>query len=152
MKIDKDQLIEGPFGGNACYEQTFTNEGEEIKTWLCFGSGYSSSTLMKEGSKTLLNLIETSPELYKDLFFTDKNKYVWAPATISLPEKGMVFVDGKSKEDWNWSAAKATKIPDADLGKYPEGQTHKMDMPNAKSFKRNDFMDALEYIGFYAID
>ena len=93
MKIDKDQLIEGPFGGNACYEQTFTNEGEEIKTWLCFGSGYSSSTLMKEGSKTLLNLIETSPELYKDLFFTDKNKYVWAPDPnnwISSPKHKVV--------------------------------------------------------------
>tara|TARA_R110002050_G_scaffold290008_2_gene443263 strand:- start:1483 stop:1938 length:456 start_codon:yes stop_codon:yes gene_type:complete len=151
MKQNVDQLVQGPFGSNACYEQTFDSEGQEIKTWLCFGSGYSTSTLMIEGSKTVADLLETSPELYKDLLHTDKDKRVWAPATISLPEKGMVFVDGSSKEDWKWSAATAIKIPEADLEKYPDGQTYKMDMKNAKSFKRNDFMDALEHIGFYTI-
>ncbi len=103
-------------------------------------------------SKSVEELIETSPELYKDLLHTDKEKRVWAPATITLPAKGMVFLDGTSKEDWKWSAVKAVEIPKEDLGKYPEGQTHKMDMPNGKKFEKKDFMDALEYIGFYKID
>ena len=42
MKLNQDQLVEGPFGSNACYEQTFQQEGKEIKTWLCFGSGFPS--------------------------------------------------------------------------------------------------------------
>ena len=38
-------LVEGPFGSNACYEQSFEEKGEEIKTWLCFGSGYTTSKI-----------------------------------------------------------------------------------------------------------
>jgi hypothetical protein len=153
MEINKDQLVEGPFGSNACYEQVIEtpDHKDPVTTWLCFGSGYSSSTLMIEGSETVHSLMATSPELYKDLLHIDKNKRVWAPATISLPEKGMVFVDGTSKEDWKWSAALAIKIPEKELEKYPKGQTYRMDMKNAKKFERKDFMDALEFIGFYAI-
>ena len=145
-------LVEGPFGSNACYEQVFEQEGKEVKTWLCFGSGYTTSTLMTEGSKTLTDLLETAPELHKDLMHTGKDGRIWLPATITIPEKGMVFVDGTSKEDWKWSAAKAVTIPEEDKEKYPEGQTHRMDMKNAKAFERKDFMDALEYIDFYKVD
>ena len=153
MNINKDQLVEGPFGSNACYEQTFTQEGQEIKTWLCFGSGFTTSTLMTEGSKAVTDLLETSPELYKDLLHTDKDKRVWAPATITLPEKGMVFLDGSSKEKWQWAAVKSIPITEEDrkVKQFPANQTHKMDMKNIKYFKQKDFMDALENIGFFAI-
>lgn len=153
MKIDKDQLVEGPFGSNACYEQTFQQEGQEIKTWLCFGSGFTTSTLMTKGSKIVQDLVETSPELYKDLLHTDKQDRVWAPATISLPEKGMVFLDGTSKKVWQWAAVKSIPITneDKETKKFPEDQTHKMDMANIKHFGQKDFMDALEYIDFYKV-
>jgi hypothetical protein len=151
MKLEKDQLTEGPFGSNACYEQTFEQEGKEIKTWLCFGSGYTTSTLMQEGSKPVQDLLETSPELYKDLMHTDKLKRVWFPATITLPEKGMVFVDGTSTKDWQWSAVKSIPLTEEEIKseKFPEGQTFKMNVKEAQKFKQKDFMDALEVIGFY---
>ena len=155
MEINKDQLVEGPFGSNACYEQVITdgNDNTTITTWLCFGSGFSSSTLMTEGSKTVADLLETAPELHKDLIHIDDKKRVWAPATITIPEKGMVFVDGTSKEDWKWSAVKAIEITEEERKEknFPEGQTHKMDMPNAKLYGKKDFMDALEHIGFYNV-
>ena len=146
-----DQLVEGPFGSNACYEQTFEQEGQEIKTWMCFGSGFSSSTLMTEGSELVRTTLETSPELYKDLMHVDTQGRVWFPATITLPAKGMVFLDGTSKEDWQWSAVKAVELTEEEIksGKFPEGQTIKMDMANAQKFGQKDFMDALEVIGFY---
>ena len=151
MKLEQDQLVEGPFGSNACYEQTFEQQGQEIKTWLCFGSGFTTSTLMTEGSKVVTDLLETSPELYKDLLHTDEQKRVWAPATISIPEKGMVFLDGTSKDKWNWSAVKSISITEEDrkVKQFPKDQTHKMDMTNLKQFAQNDFMTALEYIDFY---
>ena len=34
MNINKDQLVEGPFGSNACYEQNFVQDGKEITTWV----------------------------------------------------------------------------------------------------------------------
>ena len=153
MSTNKDQLVTGPFGSNACYEQVITvkEHKEPIKTWLCFGSCYTTSTLMTEGSKTVKDLLETSPELYKDLLFTDKDKRVWAPATITIREKGMVFADGTSKDDWKWTAVNAIEIPKEELEKYPKGQTHRMDMKNGKEYARKDFMDALEHIGFYNV-
>ena len=144
-------LVKGPFGSNACYEQSFQQEGKEIKTWLCFGSGFTTSTLMVEGSKSVQDLL-TAPELYKDLLHTDEDKRVWFPATITLPEKGMVFLDGTSKEEWKWSASLAVKLTEEEKKKFPKDQTHKMDMVNSKQFEKKDFMDALEHIGFYKVD
>jgi len=154
MKLDKDTLVEGPFGSDACYEQTFEQDGQQMTTWLCFGSGFTTSTLMTEGSKAVKDLTETSPELYKDLLYTDDKKRVWAPSTISLPAKGMVFIDGTTSKDWKWSAAKAIDLTqeEIDSKRYPEGQTVKMDMVNAKKYDRNSYMDALEYIGFFSLD
>ena len=81
----------------------------------------------------------------------DAQGRVWFPATITLPAKGMVFLDGTSKEDWQWSAVKAVELTEEEVksGKFPEGQTIKMDMANAQKFGQKDFMDALEVIGFY---
>jgi hypothetical protein len=107
---------------------------------------------MTEGSKALQDLLETAPELYKDLLHTDEEKRVWFPATITLPEKGMVFLDGTSKDSWKWSASLAVELTQEEKKKFPKDQTHKMDMVNNKQFEKNDFMDALEHIGFYKVD
>jgi hypothetical protein len=148
----KDQLVECKrCSGNACYEQHID---ENTTTWLCMGCGFTTSTLMVEGGKVVKDLLETSPELYKELLFTDVNKRVWSPATITLPGKGMVFLNGSNKNDWNWSAVRATKITDEDrkIKEFPADQIYKMDMPNMKSFGQKDFMDALEVIGFYELE
>ena len=146
--MNKDQLVEGPFGSNACYEQTFQHEGQDIKTWLCFGSGFTTSTLMTEDSPAVNNAIETSPELYKDLMFEDKEGRVWLPATITLPEKGMVFIDGTDKKNWRWAGVRAIPVTEEDK-KISKDQTHKMDMKNVKHFDQKDFMEAADYIGMF---
>ena len=153
MKLEQDKLVQGPFGSNACYEQLYEQEGKQIKTWLCFGSGFTTSTLMTEGSKEVTDLLETSPELYKDLLHTDEEKRVWAPATITLPEKGMVFLDGSNKDQWKWASVKSIPITSEDrkIKSFPVDQTHKMDMKNIKHYEQNDFMTALENIDFYKL-
>ncbi len=149
--MNKDQLVEGPFGSNACYEQSFIHESKEIKTWLCFGSGFTTSTLMTRDSTTVKTAIESSPELYKDLMHEDKNGRVWLPATISLPEKGMVFIDGTDKKNWKWAGVKAIPL-EKDDKKVAENQTHKMDMKNVKHYDQKDFMEAADYIGMFDVD
>jgi len=135
-------------GGNACYEQKVN---EDITTFLCMGCGFTTSTLLKEGSEQVENAIQTSPELYKDLIFKDQDNLIWLPSTITLPEKGMVFIDGTSKSNWKWAAVKAVEITDEDrkLRKFPEDQKFRMDMKNVTSYEQKNFMDALEIIGFY---
>lgn len=148
--MDKDNLIDGPFGSNACYKNTI----DGIDTYMCFGSGFTTSTLMQEGSKLVKDTLETSPELYKDLMHKDKEGLVWFPATITVPGSGMVFADGANTKDVKWSAVLAKELSqeEIDSGKYPEGQTIKMDMVNKKEYPFDrGFMDALEYIGFFKV-
>lgn len=146
-----DQLVDCKrCGGNACYEQHIN---EETTTWMCMGCGFTTSTLMVEGSKLVSDLKETSPELYKDLLFTDDKKRVWAPATLTLPEKGMVFLDGTTKQDWKWAGVRAVEITEEDrkLKQFPKEQKVKMDMKNIQHFGQKDFMDAADYIGMFEV-
>jgi hypothetical protein len=133
-------------GSNACYEQHIN---EQLTTWLCMGCGFTTSTVMTEGSQPVTQALESSPELYKDLLHKDEDGHMWMPATVTLPGKGMVFIDGSTQENWKWAAVKAVEILKEEQHKYPEGQTHKMDMKGAQNFQQRDFMDALEVIGFY---
>ena len=138
-------------GGNACYEQ---NINETTTTWLCMGCGFTTSTLMSEGSKVVTEAIETSPELYKDLMFEDKDGRIWLPSTLTLPGKGMVFIDGTSKTDWKWAAVNAIEITEEDrkVKNFPKDQTHRMDMLNVKHYGQKEFMDAMELIGFFNVE
>lgn len=132
-------------GGNACYEQHID---ESTNTWMCFGCGFTTTTVMDKEGEAAATARATSPELYRDLEFVDDKNLSWFPATITLPEKGMVFLDGSSKENWGWTAVKAVPLQEGDT-KVADNQTHKMDMNNKQSFGQKDFMDALEVIGFY---
>jgi len=135
-------------GGNACYEQVIN---EQVTTWLCMGCGFTTSTELLEGSSLYNSTLETSPELYKDLIIVDGEKKAWVPSTITLPGKGMVFIDGTSKDDWQWKAVVAIPITEEDrkIKQYPDNQTVRMDMKNGKVFPQKGFMDALETIGFF---
>lgn len=134
--------------GNACYEQHID---DNTKTWLCMACGFTTSTVMMSESKAVADAIATAPELYKDLKFVDSDGRAWLPATITLPEKGMAFIDGVSSTTWAWAGVKAIPLTEEELKTFPKGQTFKMDMQNVKHFGQRDFMDALEYIGFFQI-
>lgn len=135
----KDKLVTCPVcGGNACYEQ-YMEEG--AITWLCWGCGFTSSTLLTKDSPIVKSTLETSPELYKDLMHTDEQGFLWFPATISVPEVGMIFVDGTSKKDWKWAAVKALQSE--------KNQAPKMDVQNIKHFERKDFMEAVDYLNLF---
>jgi len=134
-------------GSDACYEQQVN---EEVKTWLCMGCGFTTSTLMTEGSNPVKTVLETSPELYKDLMYKDSDGHIWMPSTITLPNRGMVFLDGTSAKEWSWAAVKAVPLTEGDQ-KVNKDQTHKKDMKNVQRYKERDFMDALETIGFFEL-
>ncbi len=135
-------------GGNACFEQQVS---EDVTTKFCFGCGWSTSTPMKVGSRLVTETLDTSPSLYKDLMYTDDKGQVWFPATVTLPEKGMVFLDGTSKDNWQWAAVKAVEITKEEKSKFPKDQKYKMDTKNMKFFGQRDFMDALDEIHFFDI-
>jgi ribosomal protein L1 len=110
---------------------------------------------MTEGSEFLTQQAEILPELYKDLFFKDKEGKIWMPNMVNQPDKGMVFAQGNNKDNWRWTGVKAVPVKEEEKKKYPkpgkknEYYEFRMDMSTAKYFEEKDFMEALEYIGIF---
>jgi hypothetical protein len=146
-----DNLNICPCGkSDACY--TIENS-PEIKTYSCFGCGFTSNTLMKEGEEFYQQQLEVLPELYKDVMFEDENGLRWFPTTISLPTQGMVFYNGTNKENAKWAGVLAVEVKEEEKEKYPikgkpnEFYKWRMDMFTMKEFEHNEFIDALSYVG-----
>ena len=139
-------------GSDACY---VTENSPTIKTYSCFGCGFTTNSLMKEGEEFYNKQIEVLPELYKDVMFKDKDELIWMPTTINLPQQGMIFYNGTSKENTKWSAVRAVKVTEEEKEKYPikgkpgEYYEWRMDMTTIQSFEMKDFMEALSYIGVF---
>jgi hypothetical protein len=139
-------------GSDACY---VTENSPTIKTYSCFGCGFTTNSLMKEGEEFYNKQIEVLPELYKDVMFKDKDELIWMPTTINLPQQGMIFYNGTSKENTKWSAVRAVKVTEEEKEKYPikgkpgEYYEWRMDMTTIQSFEMRDFMEALSYIGIF---
>ena len=137
-------------GSDACYVQEVNHE---IKNYMCYGCGFITNSLMKKGAEFFESQIETLPELYKELMGEDEDTgLIWMPNTINLPNKGMVFADGKNGSNWAWAAVKAIPMPKDEKEKFKaKGKNFKfkMDMENIKHYPEGDFMEALEYIGVF---
>ena len=126
----KEQLITCPkCEGNACSEVS----NEQLTVWNCFGCGFTSNSTMLEKNIKITEVM--MPELYKNLKFVDTNGYHWYPNSVVLDDKSMVFADSKALGGWEWAAVK--------------GKDGKADMTTKQEFEQNNFMDALEYIGYF---
>ena len=54
-------------------------------------SSFISNSLMVKDSDFIKEQSEILPELYKDLFYEDKDGGIWMPSTVNLPNLGMIF-------------------------------------------------------------
>lgn len=127
-----------------------TNDlGADYSIKMCYGCGFTTNTLMTSGSEFLNEQLEVLPEIYKDLVYTDDTGLNWMPSTINMPDKGMIFIQGKSIEDWNWASCPVKEISEEEKERFPEDATYKMDMSRVKYFKERDFIEAMDYIGLF---
>jgi hypothetical protein len=137
-------------GSDACYVEEVN---QDIKTYFCYGCGFQTNSLMKEGKTFYEEQINILPELYKDLVSKDENGIMWMPSTVNLPQQGMIFANGPSKNDWGWAAVKAVPVLEEEKEKYPipskKGEFYewRMDMTTLQMFPERDFIEALSYIG-----
>ena len=137
-------------GSDACYVDEVN---QDIKTYFCYGCGFQTNSLMKDGDIFYERQLEILPELYKDLLNKDDDGHIWMPSTVNIPTQGMIFANGSSLSDWGWAAVKAVPVLEEEKEKYPilgkEGQYYewRMDMTTLQMFPERDFMEALSYIG-----
>jgi hypothetical protein len=104
-----------------------------VTIWICMGCGFTSNNTIKDNNAEQMEV--TLPELYKALKFKDKSGKYWYPNSVLLEDKSMVFAEGTSVNDWKWSAV--------------QSKDGKADMTTKQEFIERDFMDALEYIGYF---
>jgi len=132
-----DDLIECTrCGSDACYKQEVN---QEITLEMCMGCGFQHNSIMTSGSQFLQEQMETLPELYKALLDEEEeNGKIWMPTTINIHDKGMIFAEGTSRDNWAWAAVKAT---------LNEQKEYKTDMSTTKHFPERDFIGALSHIG-----
>jgi hypothetical protein len=145
-----DLIICKRCGSDACYKQEVN---ENVTNYACYGCGFISNTLMKDGHEYWEQQLETLPELHKDLVFKDKDDQYWMPNTVNQHKQGMVFANGKTVDNWKWTAVKAVKVSKDEQIKFPipgkpgEYYEWRMDMEHMVDFEEKDYMEALSYIG-----
>ena len=144
---NKDQLIICPLCEcDGCY---VTPINETKNNYFCWGCGFQTNDLMKEGEFDFTAYEETLPELYKDIKGKDDENRVWYPISINLPEKGTVFLNGTDKSNVHWSAIKVISLSEEEKQepKY-KGLTYKSDAKSLQHFGK-DFIEACDYIGIF---
>ena len=152
--MNTDKLITcARCGSDACYVQEVT---ADINLKQCMGCGFQSNSLMIEDTEFYDLQMESLPELYKDLMWRDeKTREIWIPQTVNLPQKGMVFANGPSKDNWRWSAVKAVPVTEEEKIKYPipgkkdQYYEFRMDMSTRTDYLEKDYMEALDFIGIF---
>ena len=66
-----ENLIQCPCGkSDACFHM----ETEQIMNSMCYGCGFISNSLMKDGEAFFDEQIQLLPELHKDLIWKDENE------------------------------------------------------------------------------
>ena len=139
-------------GSDACYVQEVN---EEITNYQCYGCGFITNTLLKKDTQFFDEQMELLPNLYKELMGEDDDGKIWMPSTVNMPQKGMIFANGKSAEQWEWAAVLAVPVKEEEKEKYPipnkpgEFYQKRMDMDNLKRFGKLEFMDAAEELGLF---
>ena len=133
-------------GCDGCY---VTPINETKFNYFCWGCGFQTNDLMVEGEFNFEEHEETLPELYRDIKYVDGEKRVWYPISINLPDKGTVFLSGKSTEEVQWSAIKVVPLTEEEK-KQPKYRnlTYKSDAKSLKHFG-NDFIEACDYMGMF---
>ena len=132
-------------GSNMCYAQRI----DDVETWMCFTCGFTSSTLMKKGSDTEQQITAKQAQLYKDLSFVDDAGYVWYPAVLTVPDKGMVYID-YNNGDWDWVATPMRKLtPKEKRMKQYKGKEYVANIKETKRFGKEGFMEAAVAMGMF---
>lgn len=117
-------------GGDACSN----NEVQGNHFYICFGCGFSTTN--HSTGDNIKSLRETLPQLYIDLEYKDDNGLYWYPYVMNN-SGGMVFAEGESIDNWVWNA-----VP-------MDESINKPNLSKSKKFDQKDFMEALDYVGYF---
>ena len=125
-----------------CFEEV----QETYSSYLCFSCGFMSDSRYSVGSLELIDNLKKSPKLVQDTAFEDeKRNIIWFPSVVNMGDLGMIFPEGTPNE-YVWRYAKVIEIPEEERDQY-NNYDRRLDVDNAETFKRNEFIKACEAMG-----
>ena len=131
-----------------CYDtdNCFEDIQENYSSYLCFHCGFMSDSRYEISSLQLVENLKKSPKLVQALKFEDKHRnIVWFPSVINMGELGVIFPEG-TPEDYVWKYAKVIEILEEERDQY-NNYDGRLDVDNAESYGRYEFMKACEAMG-----
>ena len=146
--MPEPEKVISPFTGK---KRCFVQKMGKDESYLCMDTGYTTNTTYAIGSKAIEDAQAKAPKLINDLKHVDEERgVVWFPSIVQVPGIGMIFPDGSSIDDWQYSVAKQIPIPEEEQKNYPipgkDGEYYqsRLDMDNLKTFANNEFEKACE--------
>lgn len=146
-----DKLTICPMTGKVAYELEL---GPDLKMFMSLGNGFWTNSLMTEDNEFYLTQIETLPEIYKEIAWTDPTtNLIWIPSFVQEQGKGMVYVINKGLNDWVWEGIKHIPVSEDEKTRFPDITKpgtylqYKVDVSSKMQFEQDAFVDALKYIG-----
>jgi hypothetical protein len=134
---------------DSCYAQDIN---EFHKSYVCLNCGFQTNDLMREGEFDFEQYELELPELYKDVKYTDEEGRMWYPNIINIEDKGTVFVNGTSKDNWEWCGIKSIPLTHEEKESTRfKGKNYKSDSTTLQNFG-TDYFAAADYIGFFDIN
>ena len=133
-------------GSDACYVRPIS---ETASSYFCFGCGYQTTDLQKEGEMDFGMLEETMPDLYKDCKYVDQDSRVWYPSAINLPEKGTTFLNISPDKAIEWCAIKVRPLTETEQKELSNKNINYKSDASTLKFFGDDFIGALDYINFF---
>ena len=138
---------------NCKSKNCFESVEKDVTSYLCLRCGYTSNSLLKQDSKSLEEVMETTPQLAKDLQIYDYiRELYWIPTVINMGDRGIIYPEGTT-DNWKWKYAKVVDVPKESQKDYPipdkdgEFYTEKLDVENAETFGQYDFLEACKKMG-----
>jgi len=131
----------------------FESIDKDVTSYLCLSCGYTSNSLLKQGSDSLEEVMKTTPQIVKDLQIYDFAREIyWIPTVINMGDRGIIYPEGTT-DNWKWKYAKVVDISEELQKDYPipgtdgEYYTTMLDVENAEEFKSTEFLEACKAMG-----
>ena len=131
----------------------FSYTEKDITSYLCLSCGYTSNSLLKQGSDSLKEVMITTPQIVKDLQIYDFTREIyWIPTVINMGDRGIIYPEGTT-DNWKWRYAKVVDVPEVNQKDFPipdkdgEYYTTMLDVENAEIFGSTEFLKACKAMG-----
>ena len=139
-------------------KQCFVEKTKTFESYMCFRCGFMSDNRFTENSLEIADLENRSPKLIKELkFFDEEREIYWFPSILNMGAQGMIYPEPVGDDldiTWGsyvWRYAKVVDVPEDKEADY-NGHKQYLDVENASTFKKEEFLDACVSMGIVQLD